>query len=191
MCSGCWSRLQLACSSPSARRRRPASPSRHHSCCRLASPRCPTEGDTAARTQHCLRCHTSPAPPCHLCGGDAAARTQHCRCRCHARLRRPSHFHRARISPHPRFERLCHRVTGDISAGIRVERGGESYDVWLVTPQSARWDPVRVAVPLQTQLARVRPHGLGQGPCTLRMLQPTRAAPRLLRTPMNVRACVG
>ena len=51
---------------------------------------------------------------------------------------------------------LSQRATpsGDLSAAVRVHRGGRSIDVWLVTPHSAHWATLAaVSSPLQQQLA--------------------------------------
>jgi len=50
-------------------------------------------------------------------------------------------------------------VSGDISAGVRVERRGRSFDVWLLTPQSVYWDADAVWRPTTQQLAAMRQLG--------------------------------
>ena len=70
-------------------------------------------------------------------------------------------------------------VDGDLSAGVRVERPGEAFSVWLVTPESTRWDPARVGQPLSMQLARLRSRQ--RGLAELRPLKALSKAPRLLR----------
>ena len=70
----------------------------------------------------------------------------------------------------------------DLSAGVRVHRGGRTLDVWLVTPHSKHWDALAVgAPPLDQQLESLAWEPFGGGGKAARFERlVTPALPRLL-----------
>lgn len=79
-------------------------------------------------------------------------------------------------------------LSGDLSAGVRIHRGGRSLDVWLVTPHSMHWALAATAPPLHKQIAALNWPLAGTGKFATpaarfeRLSLPPRSAPRLLRT---------
>ena len=130
------------------------------------APACPSARAGAVATLAGRRLAAAPARAAHLLAAAFAKALFTMALLACVALSRP-----AVASAYSAPAQLCHApslnvasrqaVSGDLSAGVRVHRdGGASFDVWLVTPASARWDPVRAAQPLAKQLARVqRPRG--------------------------------